>query len=100
MAALNITTADKIDALTESLWKATQEEVPQIVAHLLGPVSQDEMAFVWYAHKMMATDADNHEAVDSLFDEWEAASPSLSLYSEYGVELFWLADACIEGMHH
>ena len=38
MAALNLTTADKIDALTESLWKATQEEVPQIVARLLGAV--------------------------------------------------------------
>ena len=70
MAALNLTTADKIDALTESLWKSTQEAVPQIVARILGTVSQDEMAFVWYVHKMMATDADNHDDVDSLFSRW------------------------------
>jgi hypothetical protein len=99
MAALNLTTADKIDALTDNLWNATQGSVPQLVADTLGTVSQDDMLCVWYAHKMMATDPDDHTAVDSLSDEWEAVRPSLSLDGEFGVELFWLADTCMTGLY-
>jgi hypothetical protein len=87
MATLNTTTADKIDALTEILYSAPSR-------HSLTGC----MRCVWYAHKMMATDPDDHTAVDSLYDEWEAVRPSLSLDGEFGVELFWLADTCMDSL--
>ena len=96
MAALNLTTSDKIDALTDRLWKATQEEVPQIVARLLGTISHDEMACVWYIHSMMTLDTEDHLLVDTLTDEWANDEPLLDLSNEVGRELATLADILME----
>lgn len=113
MAALNLTTTDTrairgaVDRLTTSLCSTSPDELAQLLDSKHGRFSLAEAECIQFAHRAVQIGTNNEEATEALMIEWEAATARImaamddaqGARSVRALELFQMADACIESAY-